>query len=544
MQTPFIAANTLVKLDRPEDQDLSLQSFQYELRLLRSRFFNAQTPEETHSLVQAEQSLRRRIADQMISNRWPVHSAQQVAGFDLSRSNTFFDPEWSFGITESFDLILGNPPYVPIKQISENDKRTYQSRYRFATGRFNLFTLFIERTQSLLCRNGIACLIVPDRLLLNVQCRNLRDWLLKEQSILELVSLNDSVFESAVVDSVILTTRNSGEQKPRSIRVKINNDLTQLTQAPVQHIPISYFIESPNHQFNLNYDPAKQQLINTIRQDTFCLGSISEIRDGIIQSKIADVLFLSEPVHDFCRKLLIGKDINRCQLHFHNRWVNYQPDAMKQLERERGGDGLRLRSPSIFERPKILSRQTADRIIGTLDDSHYYYSNTLHGTAVTDSRFQLKYVLALLNSSVLNYYYHATTSEHKKVFAQIKIELLRKLPIKLTSMQQPFVTLIDYLLFLNGRCDEIRLFFEHLIDYMTCELYLPSPVKAAGCELLASLGELPVPGEDWDDNRKQCVIEETYHKLSDPNHPVCRQLQKMSTIDEIQLIESSSNHSA
>ena len=128
--------------------------------------------------------------------------------------------------------------------------------------------------------------------------------------------------------------------------------------------------------------------------------------------------------------LLFGKDINRYELNYAGNWVNYQPDEMMKIELARAGGGLRLRVKSIFERDKILTRQTADQIIGTLDTKHFYYSNTMHGTTITDKSYDVTFILALLNSKLLNYYYKATTAETGKVFAQVKIEILRQLPIK------------------------------------------------------------------------------------------------------------------
>jgi adenine-specific DNA-methyltransferase len=58
----------------------------------------------------------------------------------------------------------------------------------------------------------------------------------------------------------------------------------------------------------------------------------------------------------------------------------------------------------------------------------------------------LKYLLAVLNSKVINFYYRTTTAEGGKVFAQIKIELLRQLPIKYTENQSPFILLVDKIL--------------------------------------------------------------------------------------------------
>jgi adenine-specific DNA-methyltransferase len=126
--------------------------------------------------------------------------------------------EWRFEFPEvldeqgdfvGFDVVIGNPPYVQIKEISETDKSFFTNNYQFSNGRFKLFYFFIELTQKISCINAISSYIIPDRLLLNTQCYNIRDWLLSEQTIIELDSFDESVFENAVVDSVILFYKNS-----------------------------------------------------------------------------------------------------------------------------------------------------------------------------------------------------------------------------------------------------------------------------------------------------------------------------------------------
>ncbi|MBK8847514.1 MAG: hypothetical protein IPO27_13615 [Bacteroidetes bacterium] len=40
--------------------------------------------------------------------------AEQIASFDPYDQNTsapWFDPEWMFGLTTGFDIVIGNPPY-------------------------------------------------------------------------------------------------------------------------------------------------------------------------------------------------------------------------------------------------------------------------------------------------------------------------------------------------------------------------------------------------------------------------------------------------
>lgn len=191
---------------------------------------------------------------------------------------------------------------------------------------------------------------------------------------------------------------------------------------------------------DLNFTPSKLELYRKIKANSVEPVRISETKDGIIQGKVEDHLFLRAKQNAECKLLLFGEDVGRYSVTFRKNWVNYRPEEMMALEIERRGEGVRpglwMREPRIFERPKILTRQTADEIIAAYDEENFYYANTLHGTAITDKAYHPHYVLGVLNSKITTWYYRSNTDEEGKVFAQIKIELLRKMPITKADKDQ------------------------------------------------------------------------------------------------------------
>ncbi|PSQ97936.1 MAG: DNA methyltransferase [Bacteroidetes bacterium SW_9_63_38] len=62
-----------------------------------------------------------------------------------------------------FDYVLGNPPYVPIEGLSEDEKTRYRSHFRVARGRFDLYLLFFERALSLLAPEGRLVFVTPEK---------------------------------------------------------------------------------------------------------------------------------------------------------------------------------------------------------------------------------------------------------------------------------------------------------------------------------------------------------------------------------------------
>jgi SAM-dependent methyltransferase len=62
-----------------------------------------------------------------------------------------------------YDFIIGNPPYVPITELTEREKRRYRKRYRTARGRFDLYFLFLEQAIRSLRPGGRLVFITPEK---------------------------------------------------------------------------------------------------------------------------------------------------------------------------------------------------------------------------------------------------------------------------------------------------------------------------------------------------------------------------------------------
>lgn len=312
------------------------------------------------------------------------------------------------------DLVAGNPPFVNLRMIASDTRTRLARRFRFATGRFNLFTLFMERAMTeWLKPDGIGCLVVPDRLLRNTQLAGFRNFLVRERELLNIVEPTPTERRfQAVVDCIGVIWRNRPPQRA-DYRYAAGDRM----------LPATGF---PENLF------ARQAAVKAGNFPVVELGTIADIRDGIIQSKIGDVLFRHDAPHAECRKLLTGADIVPGRIEFHHRYVDYRPAFMRELERSRGGNGLRLRSPELFTRPKILSRQTADRIIAAFDrHGEYCYANTLHGIFPRTDGIDGEYLTLYLNSDHARDAYRALSGETGRVFAQIKIAILKRLPVVL-----------------------------------------------------------------------------------------------------------------
>lgn len=64
---------------------------------------------------------------------------------------------------DQFNYIIGNPPYVPIEGLDEEEKSTYKAEFSTATGRFDLYLLFFERSLELLAPGGVLSFVTPEK---------------------------------------------------------------------------------------------------------------------------------------------------------------------------------------------------------------------------------------------------------------------------------------------------------------------------------------------------------------------------------------------
>ena len=322
----------------------------------------------------------------------------------------------------SFDLVLGNPPFVPVDAIHEVRKKRLRKQYRFTNGRFNLFSLFIELGASLAREGGVCAWLAPDRLLLNTQGAAMRRWLLTEQHLISASSLPSGLFGKAVVDSAAVVFRREPMPPDGCVRI---DDAGDVPAADILAFPGCRIVAG------LCADGA---FLRTVQAHGVPLGEIADVRDGVIQGAVGRELFVNSPERAANPKpLLTGRDVVRMKILPASRWIDYDPPRMAVLEaaRLRGRlPGLRMRTPDVFERPKILSRQTADRIVAACDSvGRYYYANTLHGTAPRPGTYSLHFLAAVMNSVVVDRWYRLVASESGKPFPQVKIAILKRLPV-------------------------------------------------------------------------------------------------------------------
>jgi adenine-specific DNA-methyltransferase len=388
------------------------------------------------------------------------------------KSNKIYENafEWRFEYPEvlnnngdfvGFDVVIGNPPYIVLSSFEGNEFKYIQETYSTSYGRINTFATFTERITTLLRDKGNCSIIIPDSLCLIDYYSALRKYLLDKTNIIEIIELGDGVFEEAVVPAIIFSFNNHYRNENK-IKIGFKNNL--ITGKDFKYIKQNYYLLTPKFSFNLHIDSVfvkLQSLIKEMKAER--LEQISTIKIGICTGDNKRHISNSE-IFDVSKKVLQGRDINRYSLHYAGLYVNYNK---KEL--------LRSREESIFLKgEKLLMRQTSDKLILTYDNNQYYTIDSLFLIFTNNEKINLKYLLALLNSTLLNSQYQKLNPEKGRVFAQVKIDYVNELPIIVadSQVQQDFQNLVDSILTIKNNSPETDTkTLEKQIDAMVYKLY-------------------------------------------------------------------------
>ena len=222
LETRFIAANTLIGLKAQGTLTSNrARDLEQELRDNRERHFHATTRQRKRACKIRDEELRTELATELKHFGMPADDAERIARWDPYDQNAtadWFDSEWMFGITEGFDVVIGNPPYVRQEKIKEL-KPSLKKRYACYTGTADLYVYFYERGLQLLNANGIHTFICSNSWLDVNYGAPLQKYLL-ENTTSAVISHSEASreFESADINTIVSIIQNGTPDADSQIR--------------------------------------------------------------------------------------------------------------------------------------------------------------------------------------------------------------------------------------------------------------------------------------------------------------------------------------
>lgn len=374
-----------------------------------------------------------------------------------------------------FAFVVANPPYGA--SLSDEYKVILRSDYSDVFfGQPDTYVFFLKLGIELLGIRGKLGFITPNTYLMGTNTAALRKELLESGRIEQIVDLPQNIWPDANVDCALLFLTQEADESVRRIQqpqiniLGLRDSLNKLTTRNWDETITQEqlrWMDSPKYEINIRYDSLMQHIEDTCRIEinnngstskVLRLGEITDSTQGIIpyrtkeegkaNSHIKPRRGLPSQEDDWKPLLDTESFIGRYEL----RWNR------KQLHLKYGNWLMRPREQKYFDSPKLLfirlrNRALKRRLVATYDDQKFYNRHNFSNIISNTTEYDLKYILALLNSSLLNFWY-----SRQYIDVEISITDTRQLPIYPADAetQAELVEKVDRILSKNAQINEFR----------------------------------------------------------------------------------------
>jgi len=432
---------------------------------------------------------------------------ENVNPFDWSSTSQGFGKTISNG---GFDCVIGNPPWGAL--FSENENIYVKKQFRNIIVRMtDSFMYFIIKSLEILNNKGYFGMILPDVVLYQNDNKLLRQYILNNTSIKQVLNLGNEVFENVTRPSCIVITNNkkiktnsivtldiSSSKKNEKQKLLQNEVFSNIKQALYETIPNSLFVTNNIDDYKILNNILNRKNIQPLEQfvDSGGIqrGVSPDYKDAfVIKQNIIDEHKLEKSI--IVPVLTGGREVKRFKINSNEQYLIYTDrntkysdypnicsyiDSFKNKitckevkQKKHSIYSLhRARDKQIFlKENKILGVITEDEIVVAKDENIYFATDGLY-------LFQLEninltpYIMGILNSNLFIFIYRLLTLESGRVLAQVKPTLLAKLPIISFNNSELQNSIIEYVNKIENSNDSdfIEILKENIND-MVYKLY-------------------------------------------------------------------------
>ncbi len=314
-----------------------------------------------------------------------------------------------------FDAVIGNPPYLSVKQgLSDDRRKLYESRYRCASGQYDVYSLFLERGLELLEPGGVLAFLLPKPVLVNDQQRPVRELLL-ENRLLEIWDIGREAFspQAAVESTVIILQKEPPEPGHAFVRM----DWQEAGPVETGHIDQQTLGDFGEKSFNLWLVPENVAFLKTLESAGASLSEWITAPSGRGM----------EMGKNQCRRqpgpglqpVLTGQEVLAFRL----------PEVAGFYAPFDPADAKKCKPAALYKAPKLIIRRVANRPIAAVDEAdHWLTLNTLYNFHLNDPDL-LKAACALINSETLHRWFIQRFYFTETLFPYLRQQQLLMLPL-------------------------------------------------------------------------------------------------------------------
>ncbi|MBI4648548.1 MAG: Eco57I restriction-modification methylase domain-containing protein [Bacteroidia bacterium] len=414
---------------------------------------------------------------------------------------------------KGFDVVIANPPYVEAKKLKDISQ-TLRKFYSTYSGTADLYVYFYEKGMNILRDKGVLTFISSNKFIKTSYGENLRKYFTGFK-INEIIDFTDvHVFEALVASCIFSISK----IKAADNKVKIafaNDTLTDFSD-------VASFVEQ--NKFFLSQNGLSEkiwQLENEtnlslkvkIEKDSITLNETGTVKifRGVTtvynpafiidDEKRKELIKEDKTNKEIIKPLLQGRNIRKwifnksdtylLQTGFDTNIKKEYPSILKHLNSfkqelevraDQGVNYWNLRACkyySEFEKEKIIWGLTSDKWTFAYDNEKNFLPS--NGYILTSKEIPIKYLLALMNSKLMEFYFGFIGIMTAGGAYTLKYETVIEFPIKKISLseQKPFITLVDQILTITQSNDYLQneekqakvKEYEHRIDNMVYKLY-------------------------------------------------------------------------
>ena len=399
--------------------------------------------------VKLQQEISDTINKQLEAQAYNPEILRELRAINLAENNkfflwhTWFSDVFNREDKEGFDIVIGNPPYVV------TNKRDYP-KYKWNS---DLYKMFYELGIDVLMNfSGHLCFITPKFWMLNLEDEQMRKTFSCNLEIKQIAFCNP--FETAVTENtVVLLSKNNNKQDEIEV-FKYNPNSLCFENT----IPLNLDYCSTNLHFEWVHGLNKQ-LINLLTK----LVNNKKLKDISISKRGAEISkkVMRETIKGI--PSLIGQDMKRYSILWCDTFIDAEHKEFYRLS-------------SFFSNKLIYLRRVDTCLEATISTKPYGFNKNVYGIKVDEKfGYKIKFVLALLNSKLLDFYYKKKFSTKKEdAFPEIQTYLYEQLPLPIVNQEQQnkVISIVDTILQLksgNNNADTSSL--ENEINVIVYDLY-------------------------------------------------------------------------
>ena len=411
--------------------------------------------------------------------------------YDQNASAPFFDPEWMFGISDGFDIVIGNPPYVQLQKSGGKLAKLYEEqKFNTFARTGDIYSLFYEKAHQLLKQGGICNFITSNKWMRAGYGEATRKFFIENTNPLILIDFAGiKVFETATVDvNILLYVKEKNTFNTLACIVK-DKELKELSLYVRQHAQYTQFKNADSWVILSDIEQrikAKIEAIGTPLKDwdiQINYGIKTGFNDAFIidGKKRAELIAQDPKSEEIIRPILRGRDIKRYGYVFADLYLLFIPwhfplhqikpeikgaskEAEKAFEnqypaiynhllqyktelsnRNKAETGIRYEWYALqrwganywedFYKQKIVWKIIGSNVSFFIDNEGFFYNNAAN--ILTSNTISLNSLIAFLNSKIYEWYFK------KVVFIEVEgggIQMfntvMEKIPIPLLNNTQ------------------------------------------------------------------------------------------------------------